>query len=118
MAIAVIAIRFFVELAGFAAFAVAATQLAGGPVAGIAAAGAVIVVWALVVAPKARNQLTQSQRDDIGTVVLLIGSAALVAASQPLAGVGLATIVILDAIALRIIGPGARDAFATSAGRA
>ena len=118
MAIATLTVRFLVELAGFAAFAVSATQLLGGPVAGLVASVAVIVAWAVVVAPKARNPLTQPQRDDIGTAILLLGSAALAVAGLPLAGVGLAVIVILNAIALRVIGPGARDAFVTSAGRA
>lgn len=118
MAIAILATRFFVELAGFVAFGAAASQLAGGPIAGIVAVVAVIAMWAVVVAPKARNPLSQPHRDDVGTAVLLLGSAALVAAGLPLAGIGLAVIVILNAIALRIIGPGARDAFVTSAGRA
>ena len=118
MAIAILATRFFVELAGFVAFGVAASQLAGGPVAGIAAAVAVIAVWAVVVAPKARNPLSQPQRDDIGTAILVFGSLALALAGLPLAGIGLAVVVILNAIALRVIGPGARDAFVTSAGRA
>ncbi len=117
MAIAILAIRFFVELAGFVAFGVAASQLAGGPVAGIVASVAVIAVWAVLVAPKARNSLSQPQRDNIGTAVLLLGAAALVVANLALAGIGLAVIVILNAIALRVIGPGARDAFVTSTGR-
>jgi hypothetical protein len=118
MAITTLALRFFLELAGFVAFAIAATQLLGGPVAGFAVSLAVVVTWAVVVAPKARNPLTQEQRDDVGTAVLLLGAAALVAASLPLAGIGLAVLVILNAIALRVIGPGARDAFVTSTGRA
>ena len=118
MAIAMLANRFFLELAGFVAFGIAASQVAGGPVAGIAAAAAVIAVWAVVIAPKARNPLTQRQRDDIGTAVLVLGSAALALAGLPLAGIGLAAMVILNAIALRVIGPGARDALVTSVGRA
>jgi hypothetical protein len=118
MAIATLATRFFLELAGFAAFAIAATQLLGGPVAGAVVVVAVIVGWAVLVAPKARNPLTQAQRDDVGTAVLLLGAAALAAAGLPLAGVGLAALVILNAIALRVIGPGARDAFVASTGRA
>lgn len=118
MAIAILATRFFVELAGFVAFGVAASELAGGPVAGLMVAVAVVAVWAVLIAPKARNPLTQTQRDDVGTAVLLLGSAALIAADLPLAGIGLAVVVILNAIALRVIGPGARHAFVTSAGRA
>ena len=118
MAIAILATRFFVEMAGFIAFGVAASRLAGGPVAGVVAAVAVVVAWAVLIAPKAPNPLTQPQRDDIGTAVLVLGAAALVAADVPLAGIGLAALVILNAIALRVIGPGARDAFAASAGRA
>jgi hypothetical protein len=117
MAILVLAIAFLVELAGFTAFGVAAGQVVG-PIAGVVAAFGVIAVWALVVAPKARNPLTQPQRDRIGTAILLLASVALAVAGLPIAGTVLAVVVILEVVALRVIGPDARDAFATSVGHA
>ena len=116
MAIANLTIRFLVELAGIAAFGYWGLQ-AGGPVLALVAAAVAIVFWAVVVAPNARNRLTQGQRDVVGTVVLLLASVALVVAGQPLAGIGLAAVVMLNAIALRALGPGARDAFTASAPR-
>ena len=60
-----------------------------------------IVVWAVVVAPKARNRLTQEQRDIVGTAILLLASAALAVAGQPVVGIGLAVVVMLNAVVLR-----------------
>ena len=116
MAIANLTIRFLAELIGIAAFGYWGLQ-AGGPVLAVLAVAVAIVFWAVVVAPKARNRLTQEQRDVIGTVVLLLASVALVAAGQPVIGIGLAIVVMLNAIVLRALGPGARDAFTASAGR-
>ncbi|HEY4190771.1 MAG TPA: DUF2568 domain-containing protein [Candidatus Limnocylindrales bacterium] len=116
MAIANLTIRFIVELLGIAAFGYWALQ-AGGPIAAVAAVAVAVVVWAVVVAPKARNPLTQPQRDIVGTSILLLASGALVAAGQPALGIALAVIVMLNAIVLRALGPGARDAFTAPAGR-
>ena len=115
MAIANLTIRFIVELAGIAAFGYWGFQVGGLALAAVAVAIAV-VVWGVVVAPKARNRLSQEQRDVVGTAILLLAAASLVIVGQPLVGVGLAVVVILNAIALRAIGPAARDAFTTSAG--
>jgi hypothetical protein len=116
MAIANLTIRFLVELAGIAAFGYWGLQ-AGGPGLAVVAVAVAIAVWAVVVAPKARNRLTQEQRDIVGTAILLLASAALIAAGQPVVGIGLAVVVMLNAIALRALGPGARDAFTASAAR-
>ena len=115
MAIANLTIRFIVELAGIAAFGYWGLQV-GGPALAAVAVAIAVVVWGVVVAPKARNRLSQEQRDIVGTAILLLAAASLVLVGQPLAGVGLAVVVILNAIALRALGPGARDAFTTSAG--
>ena len=117
MAILVLAVAFLVELAGFAAFGVAASRVLGEPLAGVVAAFAVIAVWSVVVAPKARNPLTQAQRDGIGTAILLLAAAALAYTGVTLAGVILVVVVILEVVALRALGPGARDAFVISATR-
>ena len=115
MAIANLTIRFIVELAGIAAFGYWGLQV-GGPALAAVAVAIAVVVWGVVVAPKARNRLSQGQRDMVGTAILLLAATSLVIVGQPLVGVGLAVVVILNAIALRAIGPGARDAFTTSAG--
>ena len=94
MAIANLTIRFLVELAGIAAFGYWGLQ-AGGPGLAVVAVAVTIAVWAIVVAPKARNRLTQAQRDIVGTAILLFASAALIAAGQPVVGIGLAVIVML-----------------------
>jgi Protein of unknown function (DUF2568) len=118
MAIANLTIRFLVELAGIAAFGYWGLQATSSPLVAIAAMALAAVAWGLVVAPKARNRLAQSQRDIVGTAILLVASGALAAAGQPLAGIALALVVILNAVALRALGPAARDAFAASPGRA
>ena len=117
MAIANLTIRFIVELVGIAAFGYWGLQVSG-PVLAVVAVAVAIVIWAVVVAPKARNRLTQAQRDIVGTALLLLASVALVVAGQPVIGIGLAVVVMLNAIALRALGPGARDAFTAPAGRA
>ena len=118
MAIANLTLRFLVELAGIAAFGYWALQATSNPLVAIAAMAVVAVVWGIVVAPKARNRLSQSRRDVIGTAILLLASVALAVAGQPLAAIVLAVVVMLNAIALRALGPDARDAFAASPGRA
>jgi len=117
MAIANLTIRFIVELIGIAAFGYWGLQVAG-PLLAVAALAIAIVVWAVVVAPKAGNRLSQAQRDVVGTAILLVASVALAAVGLSAAAVGLAVVVILNAIALRALGPGARDAFNAPAGRA
>ena len=64
-----------------------------------------IVVWALVVAPKATNPLTQTQRDLIGTGLLLIAASALAVAGQPAIALGFATVVVIDWLIIMAIGP-------------
>ena len=73
MAIANLTIRFIVELAGIAAFGYWGLQV-GGPALAVVAVAIAIVVWAVVVAPKARNRLSQEQRDIVGTAILLLAA--------------------------------------------
>ena len=109
MAIATITVRFLVELAGVAALVYAGLQ---APIDGwarialaVGAALAFIVVWGLVVAPRATNRLTQPQRDLIGTAMLLLAAGALALTGQPVLGFVFATVVVIDWLALIVLGP-------------
>jgi hypothetical protein len=121
MAILNLTLRFVLELAGIAAFGIWGLNATSDPrlnvVVAVTAVAAVIMAWALVVAPKARNGLSQSQKDLIGTAILLIAAVALIAAGQPVAGLGFGALVLANAAILAVLGPGARDAFGPSAGQ-
>jgi Na+/melibiose symporter-like transporter len=74
-------LRFLLEVAGVAALAwwgikVGSDDLSRAGLA-IIAAGGLIVIWALVVAPKARNPLSPTTRWLIGTVLLMVAAVAL-----------------------------------------
>ncbi len=118
MAIANIALHFVVELIGFAAVGYWGSQVADGPariVLAIAAPLVMIVVWAVVLAPKARSPLTQPQRDVIGTGLLLGSAAALAAAAQPVAGLVFGGMVIVSWILLVVGGSDARNTIEAAA---
>ena len=121
MAILNLTLRFLLELAGIAAFGIWGLSATGDPrlnlVVAVIAVAAVIGVWALVVAPNARNGLSQSRKDVIGTAILLIAAVALIAAGQPIAGLGFGALVLANAAVLAALGPAARDAFGPSAGQ-
>ena len=121
MAIANLTLRFVLELAGIAAFGLWGLNLTGDPrvnlVVAVIAVAAVIVAWAVVVAPKARNGLSQSKKDVIGTAILLVAAVALVGAGQPVAGLAFGALVLANAAMLAALGPDAREAFGPSAVR-
>src|SRR3954453_13255239 len=87
MVFANLALRFALELFGIAALAyvgfTSANSVVPPVVLGFGAALALIVVWSLVAAPKARNPLPQRQRSLIGTGLLLGTAVAVGAAGQP-----------------------------------
>ena len=118
MAIANLTFRFVLELAGLAAFGYAGAIFSGNPAAGIVAPAAAVVVWALVAAPKARNPLSQAQRDVVGTGILLLAAFGLIAAGQASAGIVLGVTIVANAAILLALDPDARDAFAAPSGRA
>lgn len=113
MAFANLALRFILELGGVVAVAYAGFHLAGpGPVGWVVAGGAaalLILLWALIVAPKARNGLSQPQKDIIGTVILMAGAGALALAGQLLLAIGMAVLVLVNAALLFAFGHDARD---------
>lgn len=107
--------RFLLELAGVAALAwwgiKVGTDDISRAVLAVLAGGGLIVVWALVVAPKARNPLPPLTRWLIGTVLLMVAAVALwVVGPQELA-ILFAVLVAIDTAVLLWIdtqrGPGA-----------
>ena len=74
-------LRFLLEVAGVAALVWWGIKVGTDDIsrAGLAviAGGALILIWALVVAPKARNPLSPMTRWLIGTVLLMIAAVAL-----------------------------------------
>lgn len=103
-------LRFLVELGGVAALGYwGATTPAGTlerVLLGLGAPLALVVVWALVAAPKASNRLTQPQRDLIGTALLLATTVALAAAGQPDAALAFGVVVAVNATLLLLLGEG------------
>jgi hypothetical protein len=95
-----LAIRFLVELAGVAALAFVGATAPSDPVLrvvlGISAPLALVVIWALAVAPKADNPLPLRARELIGTGLLVLVAAALVVTGQPGWGIALAGVVLVD----------------------
>jgi hypothetical protein len=120
MTMGALAVRFLVEVIGIGAVGYWGFQAVDGTgrvALGLGAALALIVVWALVVAPKATNPLTQTQRDLIGTGLLLIAAAALGMAGQPAIALAFAVVVVIDWLILVVLGPSAVDAVRPSAAR-
>lgn len=120
MAIVNLGIRFLVELAGVAAVAAWGLHASPDPLVGVlvaaGAAAALIVAWALIVAPNAANRLPQSRRDLIGTGLLLVAAAALSAAGQPALALVFAGLVAVNQLLLIVFRADARAVL--TAGRA
>jgi hypothetical protein len=119
MGLAALTIRFVVELLGIAAVAYWGWQTGpegiGRVLLALGAATALIVVWAFVVAPKADNPLSQQVRDIIGTVLLLVAAGGLAVAGQPTLGAAFSAVIVIDWVAIVIIGPDASQALRLSA---
>ena len=116
MAIANLALRFLLELAGIAALGWVGLQL---PLAGIVRWAvviglpvALIATWALVVAPNTANGLTQAQKDLIGSALLLAVAVAIALVGQVQVAAGFAILVVANAALLFVIGQDARVALA------
>ena len=119
MGVAALAIRFFVELLGVVAVAYWGWQTGPEGIGRIAlavgAASALIMFWAVVVAPNADNRLSQQVRDIIGTIVLVVAAGGLATAGRPLVAVVFAAVVLSDWLALNVHGTDARQALQASA---
>lgn len=116
--VAALAIRFIVELLGIAAVAYWGWQVGfdgiGQIVLAAGAAGALIVFWAFVVAPKADNRLSQQGRDMVGTILLLVAAAGLASAGQPRLAIVFAAVIVIDWLAIVVIGHDAVQALRPS----
>ena len=111
--------RFLLELAAVGAVGLwayqAAEPLPARIVVAIGAAAAVVIFWALVVAPNATNALPADARILIGSVLLLFAGGALALAGQAALGLAFAAAVILNTILLFILGHDMPAALARSA---
>lgn len=100
--------RFVLELAGVGAIAYAGFQLAGPHpwrvLVAIGAALALIVVWALVVAPNADNPIAPPARVLIGSGLLLLAAGALALADRPVLAFALAIAVVVNTGLLFVLG--------------
>ena len=103
-----LAIRFIVELLGLAGLAywgaVPPTETVPRVVLGIGAPLVLAVVWAIVVAPKARNPLSVRVRGLIGTALLVLVAAMIAAAGQPGWGSTFAVVVVVDQALILALG--------------
>ena len=103
-----LALRFLLELCGIAALAawgwsvsdVLPVQLA----AAIVAPAVLVVVWAIVVAPKARNTIPQVARMLIGTGLLLACAGCLALAGYAALAVAFAAVNLVNTIVLLALG--------------
>ncbi len=87
MSLANLVLRFVLELGAIAAASYSGYQLTafGGPSRWVAAVGAplaVILLWALIVAPRTQNGLSPLHKELIGTAILLVTAGALALAGQ------------------------------------
>ena len=103
-----LAVRLIVELLGVVFVGYwglnASDDTATGLVLGIGAVVVFAVVWGLFLAPTANRGLSKGQKDVIGTIVLLVAAGALALAGQPLIAVVYAIVVLVNAVALWLLG--------------
>ncbi|HEX6945171.1 MAG TPA: YrdB family protein [Casimicrobiaceae bacterium] len=103
-------LRFALELIGVGAVAYwgwsTSESLPLRLVLAIGAAAILIVLWSLIVAPKAANPIPQSARMLIGTGLLLTAAAGLAVAGQPGAALAFAIVVIVNQVLLFVLGGG------------
>lgn len=114
MATVNLALRFVVELVGVGALAYWGFQTSSPGlwriVLTVGAPLALVVIWAIIVAPNADNALSQPQRDIIGTALLVLAAIALAAAGQPTASAVFGAIVVLNWVFLVILADDAAGA--------
>jgi hypothetical protein len=96
--------RFLLELAGVAALAwwgikVGTDDMSRASLA-LLAGGGLVVIWALVVAPKARNPLSPMTRWLIGTVLLMVAAVALWSVGPQELAIVFALLVAIDTAVL------------------
>lgn len=100
-------LRFLLELSGIAALAAWGWGAAGPPLQYGLALGApavLILVWALGVAPRARNRIPQGARVVLGSVLLLGTAGMLAVAGQPAMAVAFAILIVVNTMLLIVLG--------------
>jgi hypothetical protein len=103
-------LRFSLELAALAAFALWGASALPGVVAYAVACGAVLVgvaYWGLLIAPKAKRRLKDPARLAAEVVFFSAAALAALASGRPLFAVLLAPLAILNALVLRVVGTAA-----------
>ena len=105
----ILAIRLAAELVGLVALgywgASTQTELPARIGLWLVAPAALAIVWAIVVAPTARNRLPLAARGLIGTGLLLIAAGALVLAGQPWWAMAFAGVVVVDEALILALDP-------------
>jgi hypothetical protein len=100
------ALRFLLELGGLAALAYwgghASTDLPVELLLGIGAPAALILVWALFVAPRAVFPIPRLAQAVAGGLLLEIAAVALVLAGLPILGLAFGALVAIDTAALTL----------------
>lgn len=94
-------LRFALELTGIAALAIWGWNAGDGPlrsVLAIAAPAVLIVIWALLIAPKSDSPLDPSVRVVVGSGLLLVAAGALWAAGHPQAAAIFAALDVVNTI--------------------
>ncbi len=71
---------------------------------GIGAVVVFAVVWGLFLAPNANRGLSNRQKDVIGTIGVLVAAGAVALSGQPTVALIYAVVVLVNAIALRLLG--------------
>jgi hypothetical protein len=103
-----LAVRFVVELlgVGFVGYwgFTASDDMLTAALLGIGAVIIFAVVWGLFLAPNATRGLNRTQKNVIGTLVLLVAAAALALAGQPVIASVYAVVVVVNAIVLLRLG--------------
>lgn len=101
------AFRFLLELAGIAALALWGWEVGSpGPlrfVFAVVAPLALIVIWALLVAPKANSPLDPSVRVIVGSGLLLLAAGVLWLAGQPAAALLFAVLIVANTVAWAVL---------------
>jgi Protein of unknown function (DUF2568) len=122
MATANLALRFLLELAGFAGAGYAVYLVTDGLndllrwILAVAGGLVVIGLWGFVVAPRRQNGLSQAQKDIIGSALLLVIAGAVWVAGRPGLAMGFGVLLIVNAVLLFVFGQDARDRFESGQG--
>jgi Na+/melibiose symporter-like transporter len=96
--------RFLLELAGLGALAYWGIQTGADELTrallAILAAGSLIALWAVIVAPTTKNRVSQRARLWIGSGLLMVSAVALWLVGAPVAAVVLAALIAMDTLVL------------------